>query len=145
MTLSIEAAVRGVADALREKVAPTLTDNFATEVTRLSTNLLTIMANAADDAVALRVEENARVRTLLGDGAAVVGDTVLAARLAQAAASTDPGFRISELDRETDRLRRLLVELQVSLELQDDVACRTLNQRIWSLLRDIETSRAPRL
>lgn len=145
MTLSIEAAVRGVADALREKVAPTLTDSFATEVTRLSINLLTIMANAADDAVALRVEENARVRALLGDGAAVVGDTVLAARLAQAAASPDPGLRISELDRETDRLRRLLVDMQVGLEAQDDAACRALNQRIWSLLRAIEASRAPRL
>lgn len=145
MSLSIETAVRGIAAVLRDRVAPTLEDSYATEATRLSVTMLTIMANAADDAVALRVEEHAAIRALLAEAAKVVGDAELAARLAQAAGSRDPGLRISELERESDRLRRLLVALQVQLERQDDEAARAMNQRIWRMLREIELARAPRV
>lgn len=144
MTLAIETAVRGVAEVLRDRVAPTLDDSYAIEAVRLSGIMLTIMANAADDAVALRAAENRQLRTLFGEATAVVEDAALRARLAQVAASVDPGLRISELDRETDRLRRLLVALQVQLEAQADAAARAMNQRIWRMLRDIEQSRAPR-
>lgn len=145
MSLSIEAAVLGVADALRDRIAPALGDDFAIETSRLSAIMLTIMANAADDAVVLRVEENAAIRALLGEATDVVGQTGLAARLKDAAVSTDPGLRISELDAETDRLRHLLIEAQIVLEGSADPAARALDQRIWRFLADVETKRAPRL
>ncbi|HEX7819147.1 MAG TPA: hypothetical protein VF463_00865, partial [Sphingobium sp.] len=103
------------------------------------------MANAADDAVLLRTEENGAIRALLRDGAALIRDADLAARLAEAAVSVDPGLRISELDGETDRLRRLLIALQIHLEESSGSAAQAMNQRIWRLLRDIEASRAPRI
>ncbi|HEX7819681.1 MAG TPA: hypothetical protein VF463_03575 [Sphingobium sp.] len=145
MSLSIETAVRGVADALRDKIAPALEDSFTTEVSRLSVILLTIMANAADDAVPLRVEENAALRAILSDGAPLVDDGGLAGQLTQAAASADPGLRISELDGETDRLRRLLIALQERLESSVDPAAKAMDQRIWRLLRDSEEKRTPRV
>ncbi|HEX7821322.1 MAG TPA: hypothetical protein VF463_11970 [Sphingobium sp.] len=145
MSLSIETAVRGVADSLRDRIAPALDDSFAIEVSRLSGILLTIMANAADDAVPLRVEENGAIRALLRDGAALILDADLAARLTEAAVSVDPGLRISELDGETDRLRRLLIALQIRLEESSGSAAQAMNQRIWRLLRDIEANRAPRI
>lgn len=145
MTLAIETAVRGVAEVLRDRVAPTLDDSYATEAVRLSAMMLTIMANATDAAVALRVAENAQLRALFSDAAGLIADAALAAQLTEAAGSTDPGLRISELDRETDRLRRLLVETQVQLEAQaGDATALALDQRIWRMLRDIEQSRAPR-
>lgn len=144
MTLAIATAVRGIADVLRDRVAPTLTDDYAVEAVRLSGIMLNIMANAADDAVALRVAENAGFRTLFAEAAEIVADASLKARLLEAAASTDPGLRISELDQETNRLRRVLVVLQVQLETQADDAAIALNQRIWRLIQDIETARTPR-
>ena len=36
MTLAIDTAVRGVADVLRDRVAPTLTDSYAIEAVRLA-------------------------------------------------------------------------------------------------------------
>lgn len=145
MTLAIETALRGMADVLRDRVAPTLDDGYAIEAVRLSDIMLRIMANAADDAVALRVAENARMRALFGEAAGVVDDAAMRAVLTAAAGSSDPGLRISELDRETDRLRRILVTLQTGLEARGDEAARAFDRRIWRLLRDVETSRAPRL
>lgn len=145
MTIAIETAVRGVAEVLRDRVAPTLDDGYATEAIRLAGMMLTIMANATDDAVALRVSENAALRTLFGDAAEIVAYPALAVQLRETAASADPGLRISELDRETDRLRRLLVKTHIQLEAQvGDAAALGLGQRIWRLLRDTEQSRAPR-
>jgi hypothetical protein len=144
MTLAIDTAVRGVADVLRDRVASTLTDSYAIEAVRLAGIMLTIMANAADDAVALRVAENAQMRALFSEALAVVTGTALSSQLEKAAGSTDPGLRISELDYETDRLRRLLVALQIQLETQADSAAAALNQRIWRLLQEVEKSRAPR-
>ncbi|TVV73342.1 hypothetical protein [Sphingomonas solaris] len=144
MTLAIETAVRGVAEVLRDRVAPTLDDGYAIEAVRLSAMMLTMMANAADDAVVLRVAENGQLRALFGEAAGIVDDATLSARLEEAARSSDPGLRISELDRETDRLRRLLVALQIQLEAQADEQATILGQRIWRMLRDIEASRAPR-
>ena len=149
MSLSIEATLRGVADVLRDRVSPTLDDSYAIEATRLSTMMMTIMANAADDAAALRVAENAHWRALFLEATAptltILADPALAARLREAAASADPGLRISQLDAETDRLRRLAVALQVQLEARADPAAVAFNQRIWQHLRAIEKDRAPRL
>ncbi|MBV1687314.1 hypothetical protein KRR38_06405 [Novosphingobium sp. G106] len=140
MRLTHETVLEGVAVALRDQVSPNLTDAFAADAARMAQSLITIVSRASDDAVAIRVEENARIRALLGQGGALFGDASLAA----AAQSGDPGLRISELDAETGRLRTLLVGLQARVELRDDPEARALDQAIWQALRDFETARAPR-
>lgn len=144
MSLSIEAAVLGMADVMRTRIGPTLTDEYAIEANRLAAVMLTIMGSAADDAVALRVAEHAELRALLGDAAALVDEPDVAARLTEASQSTDPGLRISELDAESGRLRTLLMDVQVRLETASASAATAMTQRIWRLLQTIEQNRAPR-
>jgi hypothetical protein len=132
--------LEGVAEALRDQVSPHLDDGFATEVVRIAQALVTIVGRAGDDAAAIRVEENARIRDLLGEGGVLLGDSMLAA----AAQGRDPGLRISQLDAETARLRALLVDMHTRLELTDGAEARALDQAIWRALRDFEMARAPR-
>lgn len=143
MKLTHATVLEGVADALREQFSPQLADSFASEAARMAQSLIAIVGRAGDDAAAIRVEENARMRAIFADAAGLAeGD--LAAWLSEAAQSSDPGLRISELDAETGRLRVLLVELHAWLEQQESSAARRLDQLIWRAMRDFEMARAPR-
>lgn len=143
MNFTIPSAIKGVGELLRTRIAPEIGDNYAANMARMAISLLNITANWADDAAALRVEEDAAIRALLGE-AAGLAEGELAARLADAARSADPGLRISELDAENHRLRVLLIEAQVWLESRADDAARATDQRIWRLIEDCEMKRAPR-
>ena len=140
MILTIETAMRGVADMLRDRIAPTVDDKFAGETARLAGMLLGVTADWVDDAAAIRAAENAALRALFADAGSVVTDASLATRLADAAGSVDPGLKISELDRESNRLRALLVELHSHVEDHET----EFSQRIWCLLESLEMARAPR-
>lgn len=140
MRLTGAAVLEGVAEALRDQIAPSLNDAFARDAARIAQALILIVGRAGDYAAAIRVEENARIRALLAEGGALLGDAGLTA----AAQSTDPGLRISELDAETGRLRKLLVDLHRRVELQETPEARALDQAIWRALRDFEMARAPR-
>jgi hypothetical protein len=143
MNLTIDSALHGVRELLRDQIGPAVGDAYAAQMTRLAGRLMNICANWVDDAAVLRVEENAEIRAVLGDAAGNV-DSALAAALTEAARSCDPGLRISELDRENHRLRTLLVSTQTQLELQQGTAARAMDQRIWRLLEATEERRAPR-
>jgi hypothetical protein len=143
MKLTIDNALHGIAELLRDRISPEIGDPFAAQMARLSCMLLTICANGVDDAAEIRVEENAAIRALLGDAAELV-EASLSTRLAQAAISVDPGLKIGVLDGENHRLRTLLVEAQADLEDRHSADARAMDQRIWRLLEDIELKRAPR-
>ncbi len=143
MNLTIENALHGIGELLRDRISPEIGDPFASQMARLSCGLLNICANWVDDAAEVRVEENAAIRVLLGDAAALARGE-LSARLAEAADSADPGLKIGVLDAENHRLRALLIEAQADLEARDSEAARAMDQRIWRLLEEIETKRAPR-
>ena len=142
MNLTIDNALHGIEELLRERIAPEISDPFAAQMARLSCMLLRISANSVDDAAELRVEENASIRALLAAAAAHLGGE-LAKRLSEAAQSSDPRLRLSVLDGECDRLRRLLVEAQAALETGTTEAEFALDQQIWRLLEAIEIRRAP--
>ena len=143
MNLTLETLLHGVAATLRDRIAPAIEDSFALEASRLAALLITISANAVDDAAAARVWENAAMRALFADAQPMVGGD-LSCRLGEAALSDDPGLKISELDRENARLRAILVELHAAVEnAGNDQACK-LDARIWRLLRETEERRAPR-
>lgn len=141
--LTIDNALHGVRDLLADRISPEVVDPFAAQMARLSGLLLKICANAVDDAAEVRVEENAEIRAVLGEAAALVGEP-LAGELLQASISADPGLKLSVLDAENDRLRRLLIKAQTVVEIAADAASRNLDQRIWRLLETIEANRAPR-
>ena len=144
MKLTSDTVLQGVADALRDQIAPLIDDAFAADATRMAQSLLNIVRLARDDEVAIRVEENCRIRDIFGQAAPVLGDGALGNRIAEAAQSRDPGLRISELDTETGRLRDLLVELHAYVEELTSDQARALDQAIWRALRDIDMPRAPR-
>lgn len=141
--LTIANALHGIRELLADRIAPEIGDPFAAQMARLSCMLLKISANAVDDAAELRVLENASIRAILGEAAALVGEP-LSARLSDASVSADPGLKISVLDGENHRLRCLLVEAQSALEASDTQTASALDQRIWGLLAEIEAKRAPR-
>jgi len=141
--LTIDNALHGIHELLRDRISPAVTDPFAAQMARLSCMLLNIAANGVDDAVELRVDENAAIRAHLGEAAALVAEP-LAGELAQAAGSVDPGLKISVLDAENHRLRCLLVAAQAALEGSANPAARALNQQIWCSLEASEMKRAPR-
>ncbi len=144
MNLSIDNALHGIAELQRDRIGPAVGDSFAAQMARLSCLLLRISANWVDDAVELRVEENAAIRDLLGE-AAVLLDAPLTKRLQEASGSSDPGLRISVLDVENHRLRGLLIEAQAAVEGRaSDPAASSLDQRIWQFLEGTEAKRAPR-
>jgi hypothetical protein len=141
--LTFDTALRGVEELLRDRISPAVGDPFAAQMARLSGILLRICANGVDEAAELRVEENAAIRTILGEAADLVPAS-LASRLQEAAASADPGLKISVLDAENHRLRVLLVSAQTALENSKDGAALSLDQRIWQFLEAAEAKRAPR-
>jgi hypothetical protein len=143
MNLTIDNALHGIAELLRDRISPEIGDPFAAQMARLSCMLLTICANGVDDAAAIRVEENAAIRALLGDAAALV-DPAIAERLAVAATSVDPGLKIGVLDGENHRLRGLLVEAHAAIECRPGENAQAMDRRIWQLLETIEITRAPR-
>jgi hypothetical protein len=141
--LTFDNALHGVRELLRDRISPAVGDPFAAQMARLSGMLLTICANGVDDAAELRVEENAAIRKLLGEAAAIM-PAPLSDALHAAAASTDPGLKISVLDGENHRLRVLLVSAQTALENSDNGEALSLDQRIWQFLEMAEAARAPR-
>jgi hypothetical protein len=143
MNLTIDNALHGIAELLRDRISPEIGDPFAGQMARLSCMLLTICANGVDDAAEIRVEENAAIRAVLGDAAELV-EPALSARLAEAAMSRDPGLKIGLLDGENHRLRGLLVLAQAEIECREGAVPLAMNQRIWQLLEAIENRRAPR-
>lgn len=142
-SLSIDNALLGLNEFLRDTIAPAISDPYVAPMARLSGMLLNICANGFDDAAELRVHENAEIRGILGEAAALV-DAPLASELKAAAAKADPGLKISLLDAENHRLRVLLVAAQSAIEEMPIPAAKALNQRIWQLLESIEAKRAPR-
>lgn len=144
MKLTSATVLEGMIEVLRDQIAPQLTDGFAKEAARMAGSLIAIAGRAGEDAAAIRVEENARMRVIFAEAAEVVSDAGLSVRLGDAARSQDPGLRISQLDAETGRLRSLLVELHAWLEQQDGPEVRRLDQAIWRAIRDAEMARAPR-
>ncbi|KHK89866.1 hypothetical protein [Novosphingobium malaysiense] len=143
MKLTTPTLLEGVADALRDQIAPQVNDDFAGQAVRMAQSLLRIVARSADDAAHVRITENAAIRVLLGEGAELVQDPAFARRLVEAAESSETGYRISELDAESGRLRTLMIELHAWLEEQQDEACRALDRTIWDAMAEVEQVRIP--
>ena len=101
--LSIDNALHGIADLVRDRIGPAVNDPFAAQMARLSCILLRICANGLDDAAELRFEENAAIRSILKE-ASIILNGPLSRQLDVAGASTDPGLKISVLDEEVNGL-----------------------------------------
>ena len=80
------------------------------------------------------VEENATLRALFRNAAAIVAEPDLGKRIAAAGHGFDEGLRFSVLRAANDALRKLLVELHAHVEGIESMAAGELEEAIWAEL-----------
>jgi hypothetical protein len=90
-----------------------------------------VIREEVDRAAARRVEENAALRTLFADAAALVTDHALRERLAAAARTSDPSLLIPALEEANRSLRALLIELHAHVDTLTGEPARNLEAAIW--------------
>jgi hypothetical protein len=112
-------------------VAPHVTPAYRKSSVGVSALLLGMVREEWDRAAERRSRENAALRSLFRDAAAVSTDTDLRRRLEEAAASRETSLLISDLDRANDALRALLIELHAAIELESGPDARRIENAIW--------------
>jgi hypothetical protein len=122
---------------LMMQAAPHLAISYQQSTVAMMAVMLLTVGEEFDRAAARRVEENRAMRELFAGAVAVVSDGDLRGRLAAAAASSDPGFTIADLERANAALRALLIELHAHVEDLAGPAARDLEAAIW---RELVTS-----
>ncbi len=140
MKPDVDSTLQLIAASLMTEMAPKISDDYTQRNSMLTAMLLQMAAEEWDRAAARRVEENRALRRLFAEAAAETHDLGLRARLEAASREEEGGFRISELNRSNDGLRRLLIELHSHVEEIDGEAARRIEAAIWKELR-ISTER----
>lgn len=100
----------------------------------LSALLLGLAAEMWDGAAEILVRENAAVRALLADGAAVSQDGARRRWLSELAQGQEESLRISDLEAANAELKVALIALHAELERRDDDEARALEGRVWKEL-----------
>jgi hypothetical protein len=130
----VSRALEVCAAALIGDVAPHVAPSYRQASTIAAGVLLISVGEELDRIAERRIHENAALREIFRDAAPAVADALLRARLEQAAGGGEPGYRISQLDAENDRLRALLIELHAHVEAIQGNAARQVEARIWQEL-----------
>ena len=117
-------------DLLLNDIAPNLTGFRANNASMIGF-VMKMIAEEFDRAAHRLVEENAAVRGLLQQAAETFGDASLAAQVGE----QDSDLRVSVLEAENDRLRRILTDVHARCEDTDGDAARALEEAIWAELR----------
>jgi hypothetical protein len=107
--------------------------------------MLTLVANEYERGADLRVNENWAMRAFFAEAAYSVSDPTLKLKLETAAKTDDASFRISVLNQANWELRRLLIELHAHIEAQQADEARTLERKIWAMLRHLADQRMVKL
>ncbi|HVZ68971.1 MAG TPA: hypothetical protein VG891_05875 [Rhizomicrobium sp.] len=115
---------------LMTDLAPAMGAQYDQGMTQVVAALLIMSAQEYDRAADVRAAENADMRVLFAELAPVVGDADLRRELEEASAGRDESLRVSALNAANERLRRLLIRLQVHIE---DSGGDT--RRIWEVLK----------
>ncbi len=112
-------------------VAPNVTPSYRQSSIGVTAILLGMMREEWDRAAARRLEENEALRGLFRESRLAVSDTDLRRRLDEAAAARDASFRVSDLERGNEALRKLLIELHEHVELETSAEARRVEDAIW--------------
>lgn len=116
------------------RVIPALPEgSYATGDAGMVIAMLALMAQHVDGAADLLARENAALRALFAEAAALpLGD--LAAQLMRAGAGRDNDLKLSTLEAGNAALRQMLIELQGVIECDAAPWAQALNAQIWRLL-----------
>jgi hypothetical protein len=124
-------ALEVCAAALIGDVAPNTAPSYRQASVIAAGVLLISVGEELDRIAERRISENAALREIFRDAAPALADAGLCARLAAAARGAEPGYRITQLDAENDRLRALLIELHAHVESCEGDAARRIEACIW--------------
>jgi hypothetical protein len=115
-------------------IAPHLSSEYAVGSSSVIGLMMFQTATEFERAADIRVQENAAMRAIFADALEVLPAGSLRKRVEGASASSDPSFKISELDEANGALSALLIELQAHAETVDGPAARKLETQIWDEL-----------
>lgn len=121
---------------LMTELAPAMGAQYDQGMTQVVAALLIMSAQEYDRAADIRAAENADMRALFAELAPVVREAGLRKELEAAAAEGDESLRVSALNAANEKLRRLLIRLQVHVE---DAGGET--RRIWDVLKAMAARR----
>ena len=125
-----------LAGTLLFDVMPNVSPSYRQSSVGVSAMLLGMVREEWDRAASRRSEENAALRALFRESLSAVSDANLCRRLDEAANSGDASLRISDLERDNEKLRALLIELHAHVELESGAAARAVEEAIWRELSD---------
>lgn len=128
MKPAIPDVLANLAGNLRDDIAPQLT-GFRAGNAGMMAAMLDMVTEEWDHAAARLVAENAALRSVLARGATFLSGP------AEDAAAGDADLRISALERENERLRARLIELQTAVETDGSAEAAALDAAIWDVLR----------
>jgi len=137
----VPVALQKLSLSLLLEIGPAIGVEYVQRGAGISAMMLQMAAEEWDRAAARRVEENAALRALFREAAALAG-AALGARLREAAAGEDRDLRVSALEASNQALRALLVELHAHVETLDSPEARRLEEAIWTELRRSTERRA---
>lgn len=117
------------------RIAPAIPEtSYAMGDVGVLAGVLVMLAQEADRAADVLVRENAAMRALFANAAAMpLGDLVDELRLAGAARDAD--LTLTTLEAANARLKTLLIALHVEAEAVNGDWGRTLEARIWAVLK----------
>eukprot|EP00435_Cladocopium_sp_Y103_P078953 s1_g2692.t1 len=115
-------------------IAPHLSSEYAVGSSSIIGLMMFQTATEFERAADIRVQENAAMRKIFADAVGVLPSGELRSRVEVAAASRDPGLKISELDGANDELTALLIELQAYAETVEGEGARKIELQIWDEL-----------
>ena len=130
----IEAVCQKMAEDLIVRVIPEMGPAYHQGTVGMIASLLGIIAEEWDRAASRRIEENHRLREILGEAASVVKDAPLKHRLLELADARDTDFRISALEAGNCALRAALIELHSHVESLSGADARRVEETIWKEL-----------
>lgn len=122
-------------------IAPHLSSEYAVGSSSVIGLMMFQTATEFERAADIRVEENAAMRKIFSGAVGILPTGDLRFRVEQAASSSDPSLKISELDRANDELTGLLIEIQAHAETVEGLEARELETQIWDELARAATAR----
>ena len=134
MKPEIDLVMQGLALTLITEVMPELHAEYSLGDAGVIVAAMLAAAQEYDRAADVRATDNAEMRALFAEAARVVEDRVLQDRLTQASDTRDASLRVSSLNEANDRLKALLIELQVYVEECRADWAPVLEKRVWAHL-----------
>jgi hypothetical protein len=120
------------AGQLAMEIAPLLPASYSQSTTGLLSLLLGFCAAEYERGAEIRAAENADMRNLFAALGGSVKDTILKAKLSEAASGRDTSLKISDLNAANMALKTLLIALQEDCEVRGDAKAQAA---IWKVLQ----------